>query len=120
MQTYSSQTIAAATIGIDGSAISKCCRGKIGSAGGFKWQYASRDAINTDRAEIIDDKDDGASDVEVTRLNRGVKEVKKANVSKVGNLDLIAARLREYARDKEAKGQKRRRTPVYSINLITG
>jgi hypothetical protein len=120
VQTYSSQVIAAAAVGTARSSISKCCHGSLGSTGGFKWQYASRDENNTDRAEIIDDKDDGTSDVEVAKPYGETKKVKKANISKVGNLDLIAARLREYARDKEAKGQKRRRTPVYSINLITG
>lgn len=38
---YSSQTTAAATVGILHNLISRCCLGLRANAGGFSWQYAS-------------------------------------------------------------------------------
>ena len=36
---YSSISEASRTLGIDGSAITKCCRGKRNKVGNFKWRY---------------------------------------------------------------------------------
>jgi len=35
---------AALTLGIDGSAITKCCKGKLKSCGGYHWKYADMEA----------------------------------------------------------------------------
>jgi predicted XRE-type DNA-binding protein len=116
VQRYASQAKAAAALGIDQSALSKCCRGKIHSAGGFSWQFENEGDDEEDK------EGDGDSDVQVVKTNSAVIKSKKANMHGVGDQDLIAARLREYNRKKESKGQKQngRPTPVYSINLTTG
>lgn len=37
---YDSTTLAGQTVGIDGSCIVKCCKGKRKTAGGYKWEYS--------------------------------------------------------------------------------
>lgn len=37
---YDSPTLAGKAVGIDGSCIVKCCKGKRKSAGGYKWEYS--------------------------------------------------------------------------------
>lgn len=37
---YNSPTLAGRTVGIDGSCIVKCCKGKRKTAGGYKWEYS--------------------------------------------------------------------------------
>ena len=43
LNTFSSIKLAAETLDIDASAISKCCRGKHKTCGGFQWRYKERE-----------------------------------------------------------------------------
>ena len=54
---YDSPTLAGEIVGIDGSCIVKCCKGKRKTSGGYKWEYSeaptySINEINTDNEWI--------------------------------------------------------------------
>lgn len=51
---YDSPTLAGKTIGIDGSCIVKCCKGKRKSAGGYKWEYSESPTYTVD--DLNDDE----------------------------------------------------------------
>lgn len=74
IQKFDSATKAGKEIGIDGSCIIKCCKGKRKSAGGYAWKYASKPTYDA----ITEDGIDGetwigiAEAIKITRLDRNV------------------------------------------------
>jgi hypothetical protein len=141
---YSSQNKATLELRISKRHISECCQGIRAEAGGFGWQYAPENKLNTAEVEDIDANEERDSDVEIIEKRDDTDQYKKnnnINIHGVGDRDLIAARLREYAKNKVTNKENRWKglskntinqvaqstskkgcggQPVYSINLTTG
>jgi hypothetical protein len=141
---YSSQNKATLELRISKRHISECCQGIRAEAGGFGWQYAPENKQNAAEVEGIDGNEERDSDVEIIEKKDDTDKYKKnnnINIHGVGDRDLIAARLKEYAKNKVINKENRRKglsknttnqvaqsrskkgcggQPVCSINLTTG
>ena len=72
IDTFNSITKAGEFIGIDASCITKCCKGKRGSAGGYKWAYADLVISNNILADLNGDWITTAEAVQLTGRSRNV------------------------------------------------